>query len=313
MSQVKTGTDEYERHKQAEIEHYKEIFAGEPLPGEPLFQPVPPVWKEIEGRAAKLVRDTAGHDCLEYLGSLLKRPGRENRMLSLGSGPGGIELSLAEVIPGSNIVCVDFNSALLDLGAKQAKEHSLAVTFEQGDLNTIELPKAAFDIVFCHASLHHVIELEHLMAQIRGALRPGGQLVVLDVITRSGYLMWPETKPIVEAIFRTLPPGLRLNHTAYPHRKVDETVWEADTSQSGMECIRSEDILPLLRKTFSEKYYAPYFSLSRRFFDTMYGPNYRMSSPLHMAIVNWIWELDCHYIAAGELKPETFFGVYLAG
>ena len=198
----------------------------------------------------RLVREAAGYNCLDYLAFLLKRPGRENRMLSLGSGPGGIELSLAQVIPGANIVCIDFNQALLDLGTRQAVEQSLAVKFEQGDLNTLQLPKAAFDIVFCHASLHHVIELEHLMAQARAALRPGGQMVVLDVITRSGYLMWPETKTVVEAIFRTLPPGLRLNHTAYPHRKVDETVWEADTSQSGMECIRSQDILPLAEKEF---------------------------------------------------------------
>ena len=188
MSQVKTGTEEYERHKQAEIEHYKEIFAGEPVPGEPLFQPVPPVWKEIEGRAAKLVRDAAGHDCLDYLGSLLRRTGRENRMLSLGSGPGWNRVVAGRGDSRIQYRLRRFQFRASRLGSQAGERVFLAVTFEQGDLNTIELPKAAFDIVFCHASLHHVIELERLMAQIRGALRPGGQLVVLDVITRSGYL-----------------------------------------------------------------------------------------------------------------------------
>ena len=39
MSQVKPGTDEYERHKDAEIEHYKEIFAGSRRPENRCFSP----------------------------------------------------------------------------------------------------------------------------------------------------------------------------------------------------------------------------------------------------------------------------------
>ena len=61
--------------------------------------------------------------------------------------------------------------------------------FSQADLNTVSLPKREFDLVFCHACLHHVLELERLAGQIRNALRPGGELVVVDVITRSGYRM----------------------------------------------------------------------------------------------------------------------------
>jgi len=42
----------------------------------------------------------------------------------------------------------------------------------------------------------------------------------------------------------------------------------------------------------------------------MYGPNYDLSIPLDLAVFNWIWELDSHYLSNSTLKPETFFGIY---
>lgn len=83
-----------------------------------------------------------------------------------------------------------------------------------------------------------------------------------------------------------------------------------DTRWAGMECIRSEDILPVLSGTFAAKMFVPHLSISRRFFHTMYGPNYDLGRAPDLAILNWIWELDRHYLATGELRPETFFGVY---
>ena len=186
----------------------------------------------------------------------------------------------------------------------------LRVSFESVDLNTVILPPNEFDIVLCHASLHHLIELESIIEQIKRTLRPGGELLVVDVITRHGYRMWPETRKVVSDLFRTLPKRYRVNHTAYLGKTADKRVYDADTRPSNMECIRSEDILPLLSSNFSTDAFVPCFSISRRFFDTMYGPNYDLSRPLDRAIVNWIWELDCEYLRTNTLRPETFFGIY---
>jgi len=141
-------------------------------------------------------------------------------------------------------------------------------------------------------------------------LKPGGRLITVDVCSRSGYLMWPESRQVVSSIFGSLPPKFRLNHTAYGKPRVDETIWEMDTSLSSMECIHSESILPVLEKHFAIVHFVPYFSICRRLLDTMYGPNYVLSEKLDAAIFNYIWELDTHYISTGALRPETFFGVY---
>jgi hypothetical protein len=77
-----------------------------------------------------------------------------------------------------------------------------------------------------------------------------------------------------------------------------------------MECIRAQDIIPVLSKNFRMHRFVPYFSISRRLLDTMYGPNYVPGRPLDDALIDWIWQLDRHYLETEQLKPETFFGIY---
>jgi hypothetical protein len=134
----------------------------------------------------------------------------------------------------------------------------------------------------------------------------------MDIITPSGYQMRPETRKLAQAIFATLPERLRVNHRAYSKPRADVELWAQDTRDAGMECIRSGDIVPLLRANFREVHYVALHALARRFFDLMYGPNYDLARPLDQAIFNWIWELDCDALDSGRLEPESFFGVYEA-
>jgi ubiquinone/menaquinone biosynthesis C-methylase UbiE len=302
------GTDEYNRHVREEIEHYGRIYL-DGTARESLMQPVPGAWVEIETRASDLIRQSTGNDLVGHLSErLCAHPG--TRMLSLGSGPGGIEIVVARNAPEAEVVCMDINPELLQLGRRRAADLALNVQFAESDLNTVALPPGAFDLVFCHAALHHVIELEALADQIKRTLRPDGVFVTVDVVTRNGYLMWPETREIVRAIWKTLPGKFRLNHTSYTAPLIDDEIWEADTSLSGMECARSQDILPVIGRQFTAEYFVPYFSLSRRFFDTMYGPNYDLTAPLDASVLNWIWQLDVYHLATKRLRPETFFGIY---
>jgi 2-polyprenyl-3-methyl-5-hydroxy-6-metoxy-1,4-benzoquinol methylase len=304
----------YKRLAQEEIEHYTQIFINDKsLAGqsarETLLQPVPQSWIEIETRATALVREQTGADLNEHVLSRLQAsPGI--RMLSLGSGPGGIELALARQAPEAAISCVDLNPDLVQLGQQRADEERLNVTFKSADLNVIDLPRREYEVVLCHASLHHVLELEHVIHQIEQSLRDQGELIVVDISTPNGYLMHGKTREIVRNLFRMLPPRFRINHTGYAAARVDEEIWEVDTSQVSMECIRSEDIISMLAGTFHVRHFVPYFSLCRRFFDTMYGPNYDLARPLDAAILNFLWHLDVHYLAVKQLEPETFFGIY---
>lgn len=302
------GTREYDEHLRGEIEFYAQIYT-EGGGQETLFEPAPSSWDEVQVRQANLIRAATGQDMPGHVVTrLATRP--SVRMLSLGSGPGGLEFGFAAGAPQAHITCLDINPVLVEIGQQRARELGRDMRFEVADLNTVVLPPRAFDLVFCHASLHHIIELERLMAQITRTLRPGGELITVDVVTRNGYRMWPETREVVQALWRTLPERFRLNHTAYPAPRVDNEIWEMDTSAGSMECIRSEDILPLLGQSFVPTAFVPFLSIGRRFLDPMYGPNYDLAAPLDKALFDWIWALDRHYTVSEQLHPETFFGIY---
>lgn len=303
---LKPGTRDYEERLREEIDHYGKVFESEEGKAR-LMQPVPASWNELETRAAEIVRATTGDTPMGHmLARMQSRPGF--RVLSVGSGPGGVELWLADQCRGAEILCLDVNPGVLELGRRRAQEKRFAVRFEEADLNGVELPRDEFDLVFCHASLHHVLELERLVDQIRRTLKRGGELITVDVITRNGYRMWPETREVAAPFFRTLQERFRLNHTAYEKPRVDREIWDSDAGR--MECIRSEDILRVLRQTLRETAFVPYFSLSRRFLDTMYGPNYDLAEPLDRALLESIWQLDRNCLESGKLPPETFFGIY---
>src|SRR4051812_31330778 len=116
---IQPGSSEYEEHKKAEIEHYAKVFDGFSETTErPLFQPVPASWIEVETRAAELVQKATGQNLLGHLIERSRKP--ENRMLSLGSGPGGIDLTVPSVVPEAHIVCTDFNPVPLSWGTERA-------------------------------------------------------------------------------------------------------------------------------------------------------------------------------------------------
>src|SRR3954452_6049941 len=123
---------EYERLARGEIEHYSNLFVGEsarPSARETLLQPVPPTWIEVENRASAIVRQQTGADLNGHvLQRLRSRDGV--RMLSLGSGPGGIELAFARQASNARIVCYDFNPDLVRLGQERANSEQLAIHFE---------------------------------------------------------------------------------------------------------------------------------------------------------------------------------------
>lgn len=270
----------------------------------------PPVWTAIEANAVALMRRLTGDDVNGHVARRLRnRPG--SRLLLLGAGAAGIVPDLVARAAPAAVAYVGPDADLVADAHRQGEAFRPQQSFIAADLNTVTLTEDEFDVVYCHAALHRVNELEHLSAQIRRCLRPGGVLVVVDVVSRNRYLMWPETREIVGALWRALPWQFRLNHTAYASPRVDDEVWEP-VGGGAMECPRSEDILPLLETHFRVQEFVSYFAICRRFFDTMYGPNYDLSRPLDRSLVDWIWQLDLHYVTTRRLRPETFFGIYAA-
>ena len=273
--------------------------------------PVQSAWGEAELRASELVRQASGTDLVgTLLAELRARPGAQ--VLSIGAAAGALALELVQHGLEYEVTCIDNTVDALHGAGERARALGVNVRLVETDLDAVKLEPAAFDLVFCHAALYRVSEVEGLLGEVKHALRKRGAFVVVDVVAPAGFAMWPATRDVAQAIWKTLPAKFRLNHTAHGCPLIDDEIWQPPPIPAGTKVPRPETIIPSIGNRFVTEHFVPYFSLSRRFFDSMYGPNYDLSAPLDRAIFDWIWELDVHYIAAKRLRPETFFGVYRA-
>ena len=93
------------------------------------------------------------------------------------------------------------NPAMLERGWRTACELDVErnLVFMEGDFNRWT-PIGRYDVVIANQALHHVLELEHLLDGLKGALRPDGYLLVSDMIGRNGHMRWPEALEIVQAM-----------------------------------------------------------------------------------------------------------------
>jgi ubiquinone/menaquinone biosynthesis C-methylase UbiE len=284
--------------------------AGDAVDGSPALS-LQSTWAEAEARAAGLIRSRTGGTLDQHLRSkLTDAPGM--RALALGTSAAALAVKLAGEATDARVVCVETTIDSLDASRQRASALGIDAQFIAGDLNAVELEPAAFDLVFSHATLHRITAMPALIDQIKRALRRDGMFVAVEVVAREDYFMWPATRAVARALWKTMPVKFRLNHTAYAVPLIDDEIWEPRGAPDYATDGPAQSILPVLEQSFVTEHFVPYFSLCRRFFDSMYGPNYNLGAPLDRAVFDWVWQLDVHHLATGHLRPENIFAIYRA-
>jgi 2-polyprenyl-3-methyl-5-hydroxy-6-metoxy-1,4-benzoquinol methylase len=228
------------------------------------------------------------------------------RFVSLGCGNGDREISLAralltEGLRDFTIECIDLNQHMLQRAASEARANGLeeVLVFECCDLNHW-VPVEEYDAVLANQSLHHIAALESVFDGVWKSLRPSGVFVISDIIGRNGHLRWPEALHLVQAFWRRLPPSYRFNHERLRYQ---ESFEDWDCSSVGFEGIRSQDILPLLLRSFQFEMFAGFGNIVDPFVDRSYGPNFDPAYEPDRIFIDEVHERDEMGLMSGELKP----------
>jgi len=118
------------------------------------------------------------------------------RVMDLACGTGRIADSVLHAVPRNaeaSMTLVDFNSRTLATARRNLKDHP-SVSFLKA--NAYEIANAfdrSFDAVICLELLHHVSNLNLLLAQIAKVLKPGG-ILIGNVFAAESYAKWDKLK-----------------------------------------------------------------------------------------------------------------------
>jgi SAM-dependent methyltransferase len=106
------------------------------------------------------------------------RPGE--RVLELACGPGGVGIAAARLVgPAGEVVLSDVAAEMTEIAAARAAALGLGnVRTLTLDLDDLDQPDQAYDVVLCREGLMFALDPAGAVAEIRRVLRPGGRVAV---------------------------------------------------------------------------------------------------------------------------------------
>jgi demethylmenaquinone methyltransferase/2-methoxy-6-polyprenyl-1,4-benzoquinol methylase len=151
------------------------------------------------------------------------RPGQ--RALDVAGGTGDLAAGLArQVGAGGLVVLTDINSSMLARGRDRLIDEGLSGNLEyvQADAERLPFPDGTFDCITIGFGLRNVTDKPAALRSMQRALRPGGQLLVLEFSRPTA----PGLAPLYDAYsFRILPLlGRMVAHDEASYRYLAESI-----------------------------------------------------------------------------------------
>ena len=98
----------------------------------------------------------------------------------LGAGEGLISQLIAH--RAERVWCIDNSPRMVEVGTELARKNGLAnLAYKLGDIENVPLPDRSVDLAILSQALHHANHPQTAVNEACRILRPGGQLVVLDL------------------------------------------------------------------------------------------------------------------------------------
>jgi ArsR family transcriptional regulator len=150
---------------------------------------------DAHGDHARLTELLRRREDVQTLNEKLLEPGQSWRLWSaalasllpplevvdFGCGTGVLTVELAKW--ARHVTAIDRSeSALTKARAEAARQGLHNITFLAADLEQLPLERASVDLVVVSQSLHHVDSIEHVLAEGARVLKPGGRMVVLELL-----------------------------------------------------------------------------------------------------------------------------------
>lgn len=130
--------------------------------------------------AGKLGKNYCPGRSWEALGHLALRLVPAITVADLGAGEGLVSQLLAR--RAERVWCIDNSPKMVEVGTELAKKNGLSnLAYKLGDIEQVPLPDKSVDLAILSQALHHASHPQTAVNEAYRILRPGGQLLVLDL------------------------------------------------------------------------------------------------------------------------------------
>ena len=194
------------------------------------------------------------------------------RCLSLCCGFGHVERSLARLGAAKKFVGMDIAPGAIDEARLRASD--LDIDYIVCDLNETDLPRGGYDLIWANGALHHLANVEEVIAKLSGTLRPDGVLVCTEYVGPRYQQLGARQRELIAQARELLPRELKTRTISYrPYgnslaakaarylaRRVDRMlgrppVWEMPPVEFFLatdpsECVSSDRIVKALSRHF---------------------------------------------------------------
>ncbi len=133
---------------------------------------------ELAGRFGK---DYVPGRSWKGLAEALLKVTNQGVVADLGAGEGTLAQMLAR--QADRVIAVDLSPKMVEFGSELARRHELPnLEYRLGDIEEPPLEDASVDLAFLSQALHHAGSPEKALQQAFRIVKPGGRLVVLDLL-----------------------------------------------------------------------------------------------------------------------------------
>lgn len=99
----------------------------------------------------------------------------------LGAGEGLISQLLAR--RAKRVICIDNSPKMVEFGTELAKKNDFNnLEYQLGDIESVPLDDGTVDLALLSQALHHAPRPEQAVAEAFRILKPGGQVVIIDLL-----------------------------------------------------------------------------------------------------------------------------------
>lgn len=165
------------------------------------------------------------------------------RVLDVACGLGGTLNALNATLRGALLTGVNIDPRQLVVCRSIAPRSGNRIDLILADACALPLPDASQDHVTCVEAMFHFADRARFLAEAARVLRPGGTLVVTDILfgRGSGTPPWQEAR--IEQV-------IRRDYGAWPHPWIDGTAITAAASHAGLTLTGTEDWTAATRPSY---------------------------------------------------------------